>query len=70
MAAKKKPEKWIQKADIRPGKFTDWAKAHGFRGVSEAAIAAGKKSKSAAVRKEADLAETFKHMNHKKGKKK
>lgn len=63
MAAKKKPlsfSKSIEKSHLKKGKFTDWAKAHGFNGVTQAAIAAGKKSKSPTVKKEAVLAETFK----------
>ena len=39
------------------GKFTAWAKGKGFSGVTSAAIAAGKKSKSSVTRKRAIFAE-------------
>jgi hypothetical protein len=66
MAAKrkraKKPKKWIQAASARMkkkgtvGSFTKWCKRRGFGGVTDACIAAGKKAKSAAIRKKANFA--------------
>lgn len=58
----KKPKKWIQSASARMkkkgtvGSFTKWCKSKGFGGATAACIAAGKKSKSGAIRKKAGFA--------------
>jgi hypothetical protein len=46
------------------GRFTAWCKAHGYGGVTAAAIAAGKRSKDAAVRKQATFAGNAKKFKH------
>jgi len=62
-------KKWIQKAIKRPGAFTAWCKAHGYGGVTQACIAAGKKAKSTRVKRQANLAQTLKRMAKKRRKK-
>ena len=44
----------------KKGSFTRWAKKKGFKGSNAKAIAAGKKSKSAAIRKKAVFAQNAK----------
>ena len=65
MAKKKKKKKWIQKAGLKKGTFTEWCKQQGYGGVTSECIAAGKKSKNPTVRKRANLASTFRKMKKK-----
>ena len=51
------------KIEIKPenkGKFTAWAKRHGHKGVTDAAIEEGLASKLASVRKQAQFAKNAK----------
>ena len=52
-------KKWMQKAVKKKGSFTKWCKARGYKGVTSACIAEGKRSKNPTTRKRAILAETF-----------
>lgn len=45
----------------KPGSFTAWCKSRGFGGVTQACIAAGKRSSSAAIRKKATFADNAKN---------
>lgn len=45
------------------GKFTKWAKRHGHKGVTNAAIEEGLASKLASVRKQAQFAKNAKTWN-------
>jgi hypothetical protein len=61
-SAKGKPKKWMQKAAASMkrrgtvGSFTAWCKSQGYGGVTSECIAAGKRSKSGAIRKKANFA--------------
>lgn len=46
------------------GKFTKWAKRHGYKGVTDAAIEEGLASKLASVRKQAQFALNAKSWKH------
>lgn len=62
MKKKDKPTIYIKPAN--KGKFTQWAKEHGHKGVTDAAIQEGLASKSAVTRKRAQFAlnaQKFKH---------
>jgi len=52
------------------GLFTKWCKSHGFGGVTDACIAAGKNSKDTHVVRMATFADNAKHKFKHKGKKK
>ena len=57
-------KKWIQ--TLRHGTFTKWCKAHGYKGVTDAAIAQGMRSKDPKVRKMAVAARTLRHLHRKR----
>ena len=59
-------EKWIQKAHLKEGAFTDWCKSQGYGGVTKECIAAGKRSEDPKTRKRANLASTFRKMSRAK----
>jgi len=69
MATKRKPKgkSGIHIAKSKEGSFTAWCKANGFNvknGVPAACISAGKKAKSAAIRKKANFASSAKKWKH------
>ena len=66
----KKKKKWIQGAIKKPGSFTAWCKRQGFKGVTQACIEKGKRSKNPKIRKRANLAQTLRKLTKKKGRKK
>lgn len=51
------------------GSFTRWCKAQGYGGVTAECIAAGKRAKSAAIRKKANFAANVKKIAGRKKKK-
>lgn len=56
----------LAKIEIKPenkGKFTQYCKSKGYKGVTEGCISKGKKSKSSAVRKRAVFADNAKSWN-------
>lgn len=59
---KKKPKKWIQKADIKKGAFTDYCGGE----VTSDCIEKGLKSDDPHVVKMANLAKTFRKIGKKK----
>jgi len=61
-------KKWIQKAVKRPGAFTKWCKSRGYKGVTSACIAEGKRSKNPRVRRQANLAATLRKIGKKRRK--
>ncbi len=67
---KKQDNKWIQKANLRKGAFTEWCKKRGYGGVTAKCIEEGLRSKNAHVRKMANLAKTFRKLARKRRKKK
>ena len=62
MKKKDKPTIYIKPAN--KGKFTQWAKEHGHKGVTDAAIQEGLASKSAVTRKRAQFALNAKEWRH------
>lgn len=50
----------IQIKEENRGKFTAWAKRHGYKGVTDAAIEEGLASRLASVRKQAQFAKNAK----------
>lgn len=70
MAAKKRKKKWIKGAIKNPGSFTAYCKRKGYKGVTAACIAEGKRSKDPTIRKRANLAQTLRGMSRKRKKKK
>jgi hypothetical protein len=54
--ARRKRRKKIRIKPSKRGTFTAWCKRQGYGGVTSACIAAGKRSKSAAIRKKATFA--------------
>ena len=65
MAKKKKKPKIYIKPSKR-GSFTAWCKRQGFSGSNSSCIAAGKRSKSAAIRRKANFAANAKKWGRKK----
>jgi len=59
-------KKWIQSAVKKPGAFTNWCKKQGYKGVTSACIAEGKRSKNPTTRRRANLAATLRKMRRKK----
>jgi len=55
----------IKIKDENKGKFTAWAKRHGYKGVTSAAIEEGLASRLASVRKQAQFAKNTKSWNKK-----
>lgn len=53
----------IKIKDENKGKFTAWAKRHGHKGVTNAAIEEGLASRLASVRKQAQFAKNAKEWN-------
>lgn len=62
MKKKDKPTIYIKPEN--KGKFTEWAKEHGHKGVTDAAIQEGLASKSAVTRKRAQFALNSKSWKH------
>lgn len=54
----------IRIKESHKGKFTEWAKRHGYKGVTDAAIEEGLASKLASVRKQAQFALNAKSWKH------
>ncbi len=61
MAKKKSP---IAIKPSHEGRFTEWAKRHGFPGVTDAAIAMGERSKNPHIRAEAQFADNARKFHH------
>lgn len=61
---KKKKKSGIHIKESKKGTFTKWCKAHGFSGANSSCVAAGKKNKSAAIRKKANFAGAAKKWKH------
>ncbi len=66
MAKKKSSSKWIQNAIKNPGSFTAYCKRKGYKGVTQACINEGKKSKNPTIRRRANLAQTLRKMARKR----
>lgn len=66
MAEKKKvaKKKTIKIKPSKVGSFTAWCKRNGFKGVTSECIAAGKRAKSAAIRKKANFAGNARKFDH------
>ena len=64
-ASKSKDKKWIQKAIKNPGSFTAYCKRKGYKGVTQACINEGKKSKNPTIRRRANLAQTLRKLRKK-----
>ena len=60
--AKKKEEKWIQKAIKKPGAFKEYCKRKGYKGVTEKCIQEALKSPDPKTRARARLAKTLKKL--------
>ena len=69
MMNKGKKQKKIDTSKLDRGAFTEWCKKQGFKGVTKKCIEMGKRSRSEKRRKQAVLAENFRKMARKKGKK-
>ena len=67
---KQKDDQWIQEANLRKDAFTNWCKKRGYRGVTVKCIEEGLRSRSARVRKMANLARTFRKWARKRRKRK
>ncbi len=61
-------KKWIQGMKLNKGAFTAYCKRKGYGGVTEACIQKGLKSPNPSIRKEANLARTFRKINKKRRK--
>lgn len=61
MTDKKQNPIHIKKENV--GKFTEWAKRHGHKGVTDAAIQEGLASRLASVRKQANFARNARKWN-------
>ena len=61
----KSSKNWIPK-NLKKGSFTAYCKKKGYKGVTQACIEEGKKSKNPKTRKRAVLAQTFRKMKKKK----
>lgn len=57
-------KKTIEIQPSKVGSFTAWCERHGFDGVTNAAIEAGKRSKNAAIRKKAVFAQNARKWKH------
>jgi len=64
----KAKRKWIQEAIRDKGSFTAYCKRLGFKGVSQACIEKGKRSKDKRTKRRAVLAETLRRLRRKRKK--
>jgi len=52
---------WKPRVKIQKGRFTDWCKRQGYKGVTEACINKGQAAKSASVKRMANFAWRARH---------
>ena len=59
-------KKWIGSAIKRPGAFSRWCRGKGYKSVTAACIAEGKRSSNATTRRRASLAQTLSRMRRRR----
>ena len=67
---KNEDNKWIQSAIKKPGAFTKYCKRKGYKGVTNACIEEGLRSKNPTIRRRAALAKTLRKLGRRRKRKK